>query len=122
KKRRKAFRAEMKDFTKDNVSISFEGLDRLEKLDRKYAIDRIAILLGHSEDAMNEVSKKAIIRAIQSYSDWNKKASKRVKRAIKSTNVSKKTDRWSKRDAIEIVINIYNENHANDGEAASTRK
>lgn len=111
KKRRKAFLQDLKSTAKKVVSISKEGLSTLDKLDKQYAIDRIAILINQSDDVMTDVPKKSIVKSITTYAELNKKAAKKVKEGIKELDLSKKSERWSKKDAVSLALNIYNQIH-----------
>lgn len=115
KARRKAYKKMVRSFIKDNVQLSMDGLERLEKMEKKFALTRIIILLNQSDDAADEISKKAIIKAINLYASSNKSTAKHVKRAVKELGISKKSDRWSRRDAIMLAqaANDIAENSAN---------
>jgi uncharacterized protein YeaO (DUF488 family) len=106
KKREKAFKKAVKSAVKDNVQVSFDGVKKLEKLDKEFSIHRIALLLNVSDDS-DEVSKKTIITAIKAFADFNKKSAKLLKRTIDALDVSKKSDRWSRKDAVNIAMTIY---------------
>jgi len=109
-KREKAFIKGMRDFVRDVCQINLKGLEKLEKADQKFAIDRIVMLINNADDPMEEISKKSVIAAINSFAQ-SKKGKKMVKRHVKEIGISKKQDRWSRKDAIALVMSIYNEIH-----------
>ena len=115
-KRNKAFIKGMRNFVKDTCQISLEGLEKLEKEDRKFAIDRIVLLINQSEDPMETVSKKAVIQSISAFAE-TKKGKKLVKRNIKLLDLSKKSDRWSRSEAFRLAQAIYNELHGIDDQS-----
>lgn len=116
KKRKKAFIKGMRDFVKDTCQIDIKGLEKLELADRKFAIDRIALLINQSEDPMSEISKKAVLQSINSFAQ-TKKGKKLIKRHVKTLGISKKSERWSKKDAFNLVLSIYNDIHDLDDES-----
>lgn len=105
-KRNKKFKSYMQDYAKENVSLSFDGAKELENLEGKHAITRIVLYISQCED-MNEVSKKSVMKAIELYERHSEKAAKRVKKAIKASEVSKKRERWGKPDMIKVAHKIY---------------
>jgi len=111
KRRNKAFRKLLVDYIKDATQLSIEGLELLERLERKFAIDRIAILINQSNDPMEEVSKKSIIKSIEMFAETDKKAAKLVKSAIKELDISRKSSRWSKEKAIRLALCVYKNLH-----------
>jgi hypothetical protein len=105
-KRNKKFKSYMQDYAKENVSLSFDGVKALDKLEGKHAITRIVLYIGQCDD-LNEVKKGSVVKAIGLYENHSEKAAKRVKKAIAAADVSKKRDRWSKEDAINVAHKVY---------------
>jgi len=109
-KRGKAMVKGLRDFVKDTCQINIKGLEKLEAADQKFAIDRIALLINQSEDVMEDVKKEAIVKSIDAFSK-GKKGKKLVKKHASELDLSKKRDRWSKKDMIRLVLAIYNDIH-----------
>jgi hypothetical protein len=116
KKRAKVLERFLKDVIKDNLQMSLDGLEELKKLEQKFAIDRVAILINQSNDPMEEISKKDVAKALDLFAQGGKKAKKLVKEAVKELGLSKKPDRWGKKDIIKLVLAIYDEIHSDDDE------
>lgn len=109
-KRDKAMEKGLRDFVKDNCQINIKGLEKLEAADQEFAIDRVALLINQSDNAMEEIGKKAIAQSIESFGK-TKKGKKLIKTYIDELDLSKKRDRWSKKDMINLVLAIYNDIH-----------
>jgi hypothetical protein len=109
-KREKAMIKGMRDFVKDNCQINIKGLEKLEDADQKFAIDRVAMLINQSDDVMEDVNKKAITESINAFAK-TKKGKKLIKKHVHELDLSKKQDRWSKKDMINLVLAIYNDIH-----------
>jgi len=105
---RKDFKRIIRSYIKDQVQLSFEGLERLEKMEKEFSIYRMVILLNQSGDEAGEIKKKKIVEAIELFGTYKKKSKKIIKRCVDELGVSKKSDRWSRKDAINMVIKIYN--------------
>jgi hypothetical protein len=109
-KREKAMAKGLRDFVKDTSQISLKGLEKLEAADQEFAIDRIALVINQSEDVMDEIKKQAIADSIDAFSK-TKKGKKLVKKHAEELDLSKKRERWSKKDMINLVLAIYNDIH-----------
>jgi hypothetical protein len=109
-KREKALIKGLRDFVKDTCQINIKGLEKLEKADQEFAIDRVALLINQSDNVMDDVEKKAIIKSIEAFSK-SKKGEKLVKRHAKELDLGKKRDRWSKKDMVNLVLAIYHDIH-----------
>lgn len=118
-KRRKLFREKLEDYAKDNAAISFDGLKNYEKLEQEFAVDRVALLIGQSDDPTAEIKTKEALKALAMYEQHSKKAAKRVKKAINELNLSKKRDRWGRKDAINVILQVYNLIHAPGDQATA---
>ena len=109
---KKAFKKAVKDYIKDQVQCSFKGIEEIEEMEKEFSIDRIVILLNQTDDDSDEISKKTIIKSIETFADFNKKAKKLIKAAVSELAISKKSDRWSRKDAVNLAVQVYNAIHS----------
>lgn len=105
---RKEFKRSVRSIIKDHVQLSIEGLEKLQDMEKKFSIHRIVILLNQAGNEEDQISRKSIVKAIELFSSRNKKSRKLVKACIEELGISKKSDRWGRKDAINMVIKLYN--------------